>query len=82
MPGIRQQYPVLRTPQYTVEYAPDQKHFRAVGDPHLYETQYQSSQLPLWQFGDHEWLKVLRVAPRVIRKKQAHPNVTQEVLFS
>ena len=68
--------------QYTVGYEPDQKHLSTVTNPQLYETQYGSPQLPLWQFGDTEWLKVLRL-PRV----SAHRNppqipVTQEDLFA
>lgn len=46
---------------YTVEYAPDGKQFRDVTHPQVYDTQYRSLQLPLWQFGDTEWLKILHL---------------------
>jgi hypothetical protein len=68
--------------QYSVEYQPDRKHFRTVTDPRLYETQYQSPQLPLWQFGDGEWLKILRLPPAKQRRKQSSNSVMQQRLFS
>jgi hypothetical protein len=68
--------------QSLVEYQPDKKHFRAVSAPQLYTTQYQSPQLPLWEFGDQEWVKVLRLPPRVIRRKQPPPAVIQARLFA
>ena len=66
--------------QYTVDYQPDQKHFRAVADPRIYETHYRSPQLSLWHFGDDEWLKVLRLPVRR-RTKRSQSSVTQESLF-
>ena len=68
--------------QYSVEYQPDRRHFRAVTDPRIYETQYQSLQLPLWQFGDEEWLKILRLPPAKQRRKQSSNSVMQQRLFS
>jgi hypothetical protein len=68
--------------QALVEYQPDKKHFRAVSDPYLYPTQYQSPQLPLWELGDQEWVKVLRLPPRMIRRKQPPPAVVQARLFT
>jgi len=35
--------------QYAVAYQPDHTHLRAVTDPRLFETQYRSPQLPLWE---------------------------------
>ncbi len=49
--------------------------------PQIYETQYRSPQLPLWHFGDDEWLKILRLPPTKQRKKQAQDSVEQQRLF-
>ena len=38
-----------------------------VTDPRLFETQYHSPQLPLWELGDGDWLKIVwlgRYVPR------------------
>ncbi len=67
--------------QYSVEYQPDQKHFRSIADPQIYETQYRSPQPPLWQFGNDEWLKILRLPPVKIRKKRPQNIATQQRLF-
>lgn len=56
--------------RYRAQYEPDKKHLRAVTEPQLFETPFQSPQLPLWTLDDGEWLKVLRVpgyAPRTRR---------------
>jgi putative transposase len=68
--------------QSTVEYQPDGKHFRAVSPPHLYTTAYQSPQLSLWELGEHEWVKVLRLPPRILRRKRPYPPVIQTQLFN
>ncbi len=66
--------------QYRVEYQPDQKHFRAVADPRIYDTQYRSPQLPLWQFGHDEWLKILRLpSPPARPKRQQLPAIQQQL---
>lgn len=65
---------------YTVEYAPDGKQFRDVTHPQIYDSQYRSPQLPLWQFGDTEWLKILHL-PRYGRKRRPQPDVIQAQLF-
>ncbi|MDP9313420.1 MAG: DDE-type integrase/transposase/recombinase [Chloroflexota bacterium] len=67
--------------RYTVEYQPDQKHFRDVREPTVYETQYRSPQLPLWQFGDDEWLKIVRLPRLTVRTKRPSPPLTQRRLF-
>ncbi len=56
--------------RYTVEYQPDQKHFRDVSEPTVYETQYRSPQLPLWQFCDDAWLKIVRLPRLTVRTKR------------
>lgn len=68
--------------QYTVTYQPDHKHFRSIADPHIYETQYRSPQLPLWQFGDDEWLKVLRLPLLKVRKQHRRHMAIQQRLFA
>ena len=53
--------------QYSVAYQPDRMHLLNVTDPRLFETQYRSPQLPLWELGDGDWLKIVwlgRYAPR------------------
>ncbi len=72
----------IRYVDYTVEYQPDQKHFWAVTALRMYDTQYRSPQLRLWQLGDHEWLKVLRLLSRVVRKQRVQSQVVQEHLFA
>ncbi len=67
--------------QYTVAYQPDKRHFTAVEEPRLFETPHRSPQPFLWELGDGEWLKVLRVpayAPRRPRRSVA----LQAKLFS
>jgi hypothetical protein len=49
--------------QYAVQYEPDHRHFRAITDRRLFETQFQSPQHALWELGEGEWLKVLRIPP-------------------
>ncbi len=54
---------------YTVKYAPDGKQFRDVTQPQINDTQYRSPQLPLWQFGDADWLRIIHL-PRYTRKRR------------
>ena len=67
--------------QYSVTYQPDHKQFRSVTHPHIYETAYRSPQLPLWKFGDDEWLNVLRVPLITGRKKRVVDGRIQPPLF-
>ncbi len=56
--------------QYTVAYQPDKRHLKAVTAERLFETPHRSPQQPLWDLGDGEWLRVLRLpdyAPRTRR---------------
>jgi putative transposase len=68
--------------QSSVAYQPDQKHFRSITDPRIYATHYQSPQLPLWQFGDDEWLKIVRLQPMNARKKHQSSTAAQQRLFA
>ncbi len=56
--------------QYRVAYQPDKRHFTALGAPRLFETPHRSPQLPLWELGDGEWLKVVRLPDYAPRKRQ------------
>jgi putative transposase len=64
--------------QYSVAHAPDHRHLRDIVPRQLFETQYRSPQLPLWELGDGEWLKVVRVpsaTPRRQRKDAPHQQL-------
>ncbi|GAC1554693.1 MAG: hypothetical protein NVS2B9_19100 [Myxococcales bacterium] len=67
--------------QYHVRYAPDKKHLKGVTLAHLFDTAHRSKQLPLWQPGDGEWLKVLRLKPYAPRRPRQATH-TQERLFA
>ncbi len=67
---------------YTVDYEPDHNHLRDVTNPQTYETQYRSPQLPLCQFGDDVWLKILRSSRLSVRKKRPQPTAVQEQLLA
>ena len=67
--------------QYHVRYAPDKKHLKEVTLAQLFDTAHRSKQLPLWQLGDGEWLKVLRLEPYAPRRPRRASN-TQGCLFS
>jgi transposase len=55
--------------RYKVRYQPDNRNLLSVGDPHLYETPHRSPQPPLWELGDGEWLKVVRLPGYAPRRK-------------
>jgi putative transposase len=63
--------------QYAVQYEPDHRHFRTITDRRLFETQFQSPQQALWELGEGEWFKVLRVPPLLIRQRQ--PAITHQL---
>lgn len=81
MASVVSEYAETLLVQYTVAYQPDQKQFRAVADPQIYETQYRSPQLTLWQFGDDERLKLLRLPPLKVRRQRPHGIAIQQRLF-
>ena len=65
-----QQQPLSR---YFVEWQPDEKHLRRVGNSRLYHHPYQSAQLELWPTGSVEWYLILHAesyGPRPRRKKK------------
>jgi len=65
--------------QYSVAYEPDHRHLREVVPRQLFETRYRSSQLALWELGDGEWLKVVRL-PRRERPGKHHGALQQHAL--
>jgi len=67
--------------QYAVAYQPDHTHLRAVTDPRLFETQYRSPQLPLWELGDGDWLKILWLGPYAPRRPKRAIVEAQLPLF-
>jgi hypothetical protein len=50
--------------RYGVVYEPDRRHLKEVTPRQLFDSQYHSPQLALWNLADGEWLKALRVHPR------------------
>jgi len=68
--------------QYEVEYQPNKKDFRQVNSKRLFETPYQSPQLPLWSESEVLWHQVIRESPSTLRRKQkAVGAITQQPLF-
>jgi len=62
-------------------YEPDRRHLRDVVPRQLFETQYHSPQLPLWELGDGDWLKVVRL--RSSRRRLTHTDaICQLELFA
>lgn len=66
--------------QYHVRYAPDKKHLKDVTVVQLFDTPHRSTQLPLWELGEGEWLKVIRREPYTPRRRQ-HDSHIQAHLF-
>ena len=59
--------------QYAVEYEPDWRRLRAITDLRLFETQFRSRQQTLWQLGEDEWVKVVRVPMAFPRRRRHNP---------
>jgi len=68
--------------QYSVVYEPDRKQLQDVVPRQLFETQYRSPQLPLWELGAGDWLKVLRVPHPATRQRVEGLGTTQLSLFT
>lgn len=59
--------------KYSVEWQPDDKGLRRVGNPRLYNHPYQSSQLELWSALEVEWFVIIHAnsyGSRPRRKKK------------
>lgn len=65
---------------YAVTYDVQAQTLTKVTTPHLYQTAFQSPQLPLWEFGEGEWLKVVRLPLPTRRKPLPLPHVEQHRL--
>jgi hypothetical protein len=63
--------------QYSVACEPDRRHLRDVVPRQLFETRYRSPQLPLWELGESEWLKVVRCSPSAPPHSHRGANVAQ-----
>lgn len=67
--------------QYSVTYQPDHTHLLNVTNPRLFETPYRSPQLPLWELGDGDWLKILWLGPHAPRRPKRAAVGAQLPLF-
>ena len=67
--------------QYRVRYQPNKKQLRAITEPRLFETAFQSPQLALWELDDAECLKVMRRPDYAPRRPRQEPPV-QARLFA
>jgi transposase len=68
--------------QYKVEYQPDRRHLRQVEPVRLFATRFRSPQPPLWEVGEGEWLKVVRVPLPARRSRPTGAKGVQGLLFS
>ncbi len=67
--------------QYRVGYQPDQRQFRDVTEPHLFDTSHRSPQLLLWELTDDEWRKADRLPHSIIRRKPDQPVAHIQEVF-
>jgi len=67
--------------QYGVTYQPNQRHLATVTHERLFETPYQSPQLPLWEPQPGDWLTVIRVTPYAQRHSHSAAESHQLELF-
>ncbi len=54
--------------RYRVTYEPHQRRLKAVTPEQLFESPHRSPQLPLWAWGEDEWLPVLRLPAYTARR--------------
>lgn len=64
---------------YRVSYQPDLKHLRTLTEPQLFDTCYRSPQQPLWELGEHEWLKVVRMRP--VARQARHRSMGEQAVL-
>jgi putative transposase len=67
--------------QYGVRYEPDHKALREVVQQRIFETPYESPQLMLWELGEGEWLKVVRL-PESRPRRRRKGGLRQLPLFA
>lgn len=65
-----------------MDYEPDERHIRALTEPHLFPARFPSPQPFLWDdMGAVEWRMVLRLCPYKKRRRRAQGVAMQERLF-
>jgi transposase InsO family protein len=67
--------------RYGVTYQRDRKHFRRVVPKRIFETSYQSLQLPLPELGAADWHLAIELQRRQPRRRQ-RPTLVQPALFA
>ena len=68
--------------QYKVEYEPDERHIRALTEPHLFPARFAALQPFLWDdLSGVEWRVVLRLHPYKKRRARVQDATVQERLF-
>jgi hypothetical protein len=67
--------------RYRVSYAPDKRQLRTVTPEQVFETPHRSPQLPLWTWGEDEWLPVLRLPAYEPRRARATEAVQPPLFF-
>jgi hypothetical protein len=76
------EYPLAK---YSVEWQPDEKSLRRVGNPRLYDHPYRSPQLELWPSSEVERFVIIRANPygsRPRRKRTTRIVVIQPPLLA
>jgi hypothetical protein len=63
-------YRSAKLARYAVEWQPDDKRLRLVGNPQLYQHPYPSPQLKLWPPGEVESFVIMRVDPPARRRQR------------
>ena len=54
-----------------VQFLLEDRHLLRVGNPRLYQTPYQSPQLPLWEPNEVEWHVTIRCEQKARRRKRS-----------
>jgi hypothetical protein len=67
--------------QYRVTYQPDKRHLKTVTEGQRFETPHRSPQLPLWAWGEGDWLRVLRL-PEYTPRQPRRETAAQAALFA
>lgn len=62
-------------------YQPGKRHLKTVAEERRFETPHRSPQLPLWAWGEGEWLRVRRL-PEYAARTHRRAAYVQAALFS
>lgn len=68
--------------RYRVEHVTGTDRLREVKSPILFETLYALPQLRLFELGDAEWLKALKLGEYALRRPRRPQKTLQDALFS